>query len=99
MLVNERSDVNRQGKSGFPQSGPMPAAIRKTERAGMPYRGVFRLPLQRVQSNLRETGVRRESGGRGKASLRWPGASLHGLMKDLDTRIESLDPSSDREVR
>src|SRR5271166_4669197 len=55
-----------------------------------PHRGVFRLDLKLDQSNLKETGVRQGLGLGGEAALRWPGASLQGLMKDVDTRIESL---------
>ena len=71
MLGHDSDHVNRQGKYGSPQSGPMLAAIRKTERAGMPPSWGMPACLKLDQSNLKETGVRQGLGR--EASLRWPG--------------------------
>ena len=78
MLGHDSNNVNRQGKYGSPQSGPKPAAIRKTERAGMPLSwGIPACLAKRVPSNLKESGVRQGFGG-GVVALAW--ASLHGLI-------------------
>ena len=71
MLGHDSNNVNRQGKYSSPQSGPKPAAIRKTERAGMPLSwGIPAYPAKRVPSNLKESGVRQGLGG-GVVALVW----------------------------
>src|SRR5208282_4662137 len=69
----------------------MPAAIRKMGASrNAPIVGYCGLPCKTRSIESEGIGRAPGVGGRGKATLRWPGASLHGLMKDVDTRIESL---------
>ena len=53
--------------------------------------GIPACPAKRVPSNLKESGVRQGLGGGGRRRCAGLGLHLlHGLMKDVDTRIESL---------
>ena len=97
MLGHGRGDVNRQGKYGFPQSGPLPAAlIRKRSEPECPYRGILRLGLQRVPA-IGKVGKTCHNLGRQRGKVGKPCHNLglglhlfHGLMEDVDIVLESF---------